>query len=55
MAQAHTHYIPTKVKFIWTDIDQKALTEAKKIIGRDLLLSYPNFSEEFIIHTNARK
>ena len=26
-----------------------------KIVGQDALLSYSNFSEEFIIHTDARK
>ena len=26
-----------------------------KIIGRDVLLSYHNFSEWFMIHTDARK
>ena len=25
----------------------------KKIVGRDVLLSYPNFSKEFIIPTDA--
>ena len=29
--------------------------EMNKIVGRDMLLSYPNFSEEFIVHTDARK
>ena len=27
----------------------------KKIVGRDFLLSYPNFSGEFITHTDAIK
>ena len=27
----------------------------KKIVGRDVPLKYPNFSEAFIIHTDARK
>ena len=27
----------------------------KKIVGIDVLLSYPNFIEEFIIHTYAGK
>ena len=25
----------------------------RNIVGRDVLLSYPNFSKEFIIHTDA--
>ena len=29
--------------------------ESEKIVGRDVLLSYPNFSEDFIIHTDANK
>ena len=44
-----------KVKFIWTKIDKKAFTETKKIVGRDVLISYPNSSEEFIIHTDSIK
>ena len=27
----------------------------KKIVGRDVLLHYPKFSEGFIIHVDARK
>ena len=27
----------------------------KKIVGRDFLLSYHNFSENFMIHTDASK
>ena len=26
-----------------------------KIVGRDVLISYPNFSEKLIIHTDAGK
>ena len=29
--------------------------EMKKNVGIDALLPYPNFSEEFIIHTDSRK
>ena len=29
--------------------------EMNKIVGIDVLLLYPNFSEEFIIHTDSRK
>ena len=44
----------TKFKFEWTDVEQKAFMTIK-IVGRDVLLSYPNFSEEFIICTDASK
>ena len=45
----------TNVKFKWTDVWNYAFISTKKIVGRDVLLSYPIFSKEFIIHTNARK
>ena len=43
----------TKVKFKWTDVENDAFIATKKIVGRDVLLSYLNFSEKFIISTNA--
>ena len=36
-----------------TDICTKAFEGIKSIIARDVMLSYPNFSKEFIIHTDA--
>ena len=45
----------TKVKFKWNYVEQKYFTEMKKVLGCGILLSYPNFSEIFIIHTDARK
>ena len=44
-----------KVKFNWTGVEWKALTKMKKIVGRDILLSYHIFSEEFIIHIYDNK
>ena len=29
--------------------------EMKKIVGRDILLSYPNLSEDFMIHSDDSK
>ena len=43
------------VKFKWTDIENNTFIAMKKIVGRDVLIFYPNFSEEFIMHTDARK
>ena len=44
----------TKVKFKWTDIEQKiSFMAMKKILGGCVLFSYPNFSEEFIIQTDS--
>lgn len=42
-----------KVKWKWTEVEQNAFDRIKKVITRDVLLSYPNFSETFIIHTDA--
>ena len=53
MAQAHTY--TTNIKFKWTDVENDDFIAMKKIVGRDVLLSYTNFSERFIIHTGASK
>ena len=45
----------TKVKFKWTDIENNAFTDMNKIVGRDVLIYYPNLSELFTIHTDSRK
>ena len=44
-----------KVEFKWTDVKNDDLTALKKILGREVLLSYPNFIEIFIIHNDTRK
>ena len=50
-----TKLCSTKVKFKWTDVENNAFTEIKNTVGRDVLLSYPNFTENFTIHTDASK
>ena len=50
-----TKLCSTTIKFKWTDVDKNDFIAMKKIVGIDFLLSYPNFSEKFIIHTNASK
>ena len=42
-------------KFVWTETEQKAFETMKSIIGKDILLAYPNFSQSFDIHTDASK
>jgi hypothetical protein len=32
---------------------RKAFNEAKKIVARDVMLAYPDFNKEFVIHTDA--
>ena len=41
------------VKFVWTEVEQKAFEDIKRILSRETLLAYPDFSKPFIIHTDA--
>ena len=45
----------TKVKLKWTDVDKNEFISTKKIIGYEVLPSYPKFSEIFIINTGTSK
>ena len=40
-------------KWNWGPQQQKAFAAAKKIIAREVLLAYPDFSKKFTIHTDA--
>ena len=40
-------------KFKWTEVNQDAFDEIKRIMTCGNLLTYPDFNESFIIHTNA--
>ncbi len=42
-----------KVKWHWGDEERKAFQDVKKIIAREVMLSYPDFSKPFVIHTDA--
>ena len=50
-----TKICSTKFKFIWTDVENNAFVVIKRIVVRDVLQSYPTFSEKYIIHTDSRK
>jgi RNase H-like domain found in reverse transcriptase/Reverse transcriptase (RNA-dependent DNA polymerase) len=41
------------VKWQWKDEHQKAFDTMKKIMSKEVLLAYPDFNEEFVIHTDA--
>ena len=43
------------VPFQWTSKEQQAFEKVKTIVCRDVLLSYPDFSKPFHIHTDASK
>ena len=49
-----TKLCSTKVILKYTDV-KNYFIEMKKILVRDILLSYPNFSAEFIIHMDDSK
>ena len=44
-----------KVKWKWTDEHQTAFDQLKALIAKETLLTYPDFSKEFEIHTDASK
>ena len=50
-----TYICSTEVNFKWTDVEKNYFIAMKKIVGRDVLLYYLNFSKRFIVHTGARK
>ncbi len=43
------------VKFKWTDEHQKAFDEIKTVIAQETLLTYPDFSKPFHLHTDSSK
>ena len=45
----------SKVKFKWTNTKQDYFKEINNIVAPNTLLDYPNFDEEFKIHTDASK
>ena len=42
-------------KFKWTQVEQDAFDEIKRIMACDNLLTYLDFNETFKIHTDARE
>ena len=41
------------VKWKWTPLHAASFKKMKKVICAETLLAYPNFNEEFVIHTDA--
>lgn len=48
-----TALVSKHAKWQWTSVEQNAFDTMKRIIGREVLLSYPDFSKPFDIHTDA--
>ena len=42
----------SKKKFLWTEKCQKAFDTIKRILSKEILLTYPNFNLPFEIHTD---
>ena len=42
-----------KVKFKWTDMEQKLFDEIKRTVARNTLLAYPYLNKLFNTHTDA--
>ena len=43
-----------KRRFKWTQVEQYDFDEIKKIVERNIFLTYPDFNKIFKIHTDAR-
>ena len=41
------------VKWQWGDKERQSFNDMKRVISAETLLAYPNFNEEFVIHTDA--
>ena len=52
--QPLTTLTPNKVKFKCTDVEHEAFDDIKCIVAHETLVSYPDFSKRFDIHTYAR-
>ena len=48
-----TKITSNKVKFTLTKIKQDAFDEIMRVVARDTLIIYPDYNENFNIHTNA--
>ena len=49
-----TALTPPKVKFKWTDVEQKEFDNIKRTVTHDTSLVYPDFNKRFDIHTDTR-
>ena len=49
-----TSLMSPKVKFKWTDMEQKMFDDIKRTVAHDTLLAYSDFNKRFDIHIDAR-
>jgi len=48
-----TGLVGSTAKFIWGEEQQEAFDEMKRVIGKETLLTFPDFNKEFHIYTDA--
>ena len=47
--------VSKKIPFKWSGLEQEAFEETKRVIARETVLAFPDFSKEFHIHTDSSK
>ena len=50
-----TALTPKNIKYDWKDEHQRCFDNIKRVIGREVLLGYPDVNAPFEIHTDASK
>ena len=50
-----TRIMSIEKKFKWTQVERDYFDKIKRIMARNILLTYPYFNETFKIHTDASK
>ena len=48
-----TELTSKKSKWTWNDKHQQAFEQMKKVLCREVLIVYPDFSKPFVVHTDA--
>jgi len=48
-----TGLVSKTTKWKWTDVEQRAFEDAKQMVVREALLSYPDFTDEFHVYADA--
>ena len=48
-----TELTSKEAKWKWTDVHDQAFNKMKCIISKETLLAYPDFNDQFVIHTDA--
>jgi hypothetical protein len=48
-----TEMVSNSVPFRWTEVCQRAFEEVKKIVSKEVLLSFPDYTQRFQLYTDA--